>query len=373
MTVADLDAARRAQAEALCRWAGVTDPWLFAECVFDVGASGRSEFATSSAATELIAPPAAPPIAAKPIASGTLTAGSGDRLTFTGRAGDAVFVDITAPTLPNQCSPFRLLDPAGKDLGSGCNINGVGHIDRSELVVDGQYSVLLDARAGDTGRATMRVYVSHDTTGTLEPNGAPVSAVIEQPGALARYSFTGSAGQRVYVEVPESSLPDQCSPLELRDPAGRTVTSGCVVNGFGDIEGTLLPADGTYTVVVDPRDRTIGTVHLRLFAAKDQTGTIAVNGQPVVATIGQPGSVTRYHFTGTAGMSVTLAATGATLPNHCSPLELRDPADKLIMSGCVINGVGGIDKTVLPTTGAYTIVVDPSGAATGTVTLSLHS
>lgn len=71
-------------------------------------------------------------------------------------------------------------------------------------------------------------------------------------------------------------------------------------------------------------------------------------------------------------MSVTLDATDATLPDQCSPLELRDPAGKLLTSGCVINGVGGIDKTVLPVTGVYTIVVDPPGAATGTVTLLLH-
>jgi hypothetical protein len=373
MTVTDLDPTRRAQAEEICRWAGVTNSWQFIECVFDVAVTGRSEFAVNSASTALVVARAATPIAATPIASGTLTAGSDDRLTFAGRAGQAVFVDITAPTLRDECSPYRLLDPAGKAIGSGCNINGIGYIDRTELPVNGQYTLLIDARDGTTGRATMRVYAAQDVTGRVEPNGAPVSATIEQPGAIARYQFTATAGQRVFVEVPESNLPDQCSPLELRDPAGKLLTTGCVINGNGDIDGTVLPADGTYTVVVDPNDRTIGTIALRLFAAKDQNGTIAVNGSPVVATIGQPGFITRYQFSGTAGTSVTLDATGATLPDQCSPLELRDPTGKLLSTGCVINGEGSIDKTILPVTGSYTIVVDPSGAATGTVTLSLHS
>jgi hypothetical protein len=35
-------------------------------------------------------------------------------------------------------------------------------------------------------------------------------------------------------------------------------------------------------------------------------------------------------------------------------------------------GAPGIDATVLPASGAYTIVVDPSGAATGTVSLALR-
>ena len=369
--VADLDATRRAEAEAICRWAGVTDPWQFTECVFDVGISGRPEFAVSSAGTEVAAPPEAAPISTPPLASGTLTAGSKDGVSFDGRAGQAVFVDAIGPTVEDSCSPYRLVDPAGKQIGSGCNINGSGYIDRTELPVDGRYTVLLQSRDGATGRATVRVYVAQDTESTIEPNGPVLAASMEQPGALARYRFTGTAGQRVFMDVPDSSLPDQCSPLELRDQADKVLATGCVINGVGDIEGTVLPADGTYTVVVDPRDRAIGYVHVGLFAAKDETGTITVNGPPVTAVVGQPGLVLRYQFTGTAGASVTLEATDGTLPDQCSPLKLLDPSGDQLSSGCVINGAGDIRRTTLPVAGTYTIVVDPSSAATGTVTLSL--
>ncbi|MGW1062257.1 VWD domain-containing protein [Micromonospora rubida] len=371
MTVADLDPDQRAQAEEACRWAGVTDPGQLAECVFDVAVTGRPEFAVSAAATEQVAPPVAAPIAAAPIATATLKPG-GDGLTFPAHAGDAVFVDITAPGLADRCSPYRLVDPTGSNVASGCNINGAGYIDRADLTIDGTYTVVVDAAGGDTGRATVRVYAARDTTGTIRPNGPAVSATIEQPGALARYRFTGSAGQRVFIEVPESTLRDQCSPLGLRDPAGRTLKTGCVINGAGDIEGTVLPADGTYTVLVDPSDRSVGTVALKLFATRDQAGAISVDGPPVVATVDQPGAVIRYQFTGAAGASVTLAATAATLPDQCSPLELRDADGATLSSGCVINGAGGIEPTVLPDTGTYTIVVDPSGSATGSVTLALR-
>ncbi|MFC4145663.1 VWD domain-containing protein [Micromonospora mangrovi] len=370
-TAADLSPDRRARAEQVCRWAGLTDPWQFAECVFDVGVTGRAEFAVSGAATERVAPPAGAPIVAPPIATAALTPGEG-RLTFAGHRGDAVFVDVVAPGLPDRCSPYRLVDPAGKEIASGCNINGVGYIDRAELTVDGTYAVLVDADAAGTGRATVRVYAARDTVGTLQPNGPAVSASIEQPGAVARYRFTGSAGQRIYLEVPESSLRDQCSPLELRGPDGRTLSSGCVINGSGEVDGTLLPADGAYTVLVDPVDRTIGTVTLRLVATRDRTGDIDVGGPPVVATVDQPGAIRAYRFTATAGTSVSLVATAGTLPDQCSPLELRDPGGRRINSGCVILGSGGIDATVLPETGTYTVVVDPSGPATGSVTLTLR-
>ncbi|MBB5867724.1 hypothetical protein F4553_001103 [Allocatelliglobosispora scoriae] len=372
VTLEDLDAARRAQAEEICRWAGLSSGWQFLECVFDVAATGRSEFAASSASTGRVAP-APSPIKEKPIASGTLTAGTDEKLTFAGHTGDQVFVDVTGPTMSNECSPYVLLDPTGKEIASGCNINGVGYIDRTELTMDGQYSVTIKTRESANARANMRVYLAKDTVAAIKPNGDPVTAVIAQPGAEARYTFTGAAGQRVYVAVPASTLPNQCSPLELHDRTGKTLASGCVINGVGEIDGTLLPEDGTYTVVVDPNDRTIGSTDLQLFTAKDQTAEIALNGQPVVANVTQPGLVLRYRFTGTAGSSVTLTATDSTLPDQCSPLELLDPAGKLFASGCVINGSGGIAATVLPSTGTYTIVVDANVAAIGVATLTLRS
>ncbi|MEV6797237.1 VWD domain-containing protein [Micromonospora rifamycinica] len=369
--VDDLDPARRSQAEQVCRWAGITDPWQLAECVLDVGVTGRPEFAVSGVGTERIAPPAVAPIAATPAAAGTLTPGGGP-LAFPGRAGDAVFVDVTAPGLADGCSPYRLLDPTGTELASGCQLAGRGYIDRTDLTRDGTYTVILDAAAGGTGRAAVRVYLAHDTTGTLRPDAPAVSAAIVEPGGRARYRFTGVAGQRIFVEVPESTLPDQCSPLELLGPDATRLGGGCVVNGSGDIDGTVLPADGTYTVLVDPVDRTVGTVTLRLSATRDQIGTITVDGPSVVAAVDRPGAVRSYRFTATAGTSVAVTATDATLPDQCSPLELRDAVGAVLGGGCVVNGTGGIGATVLPDSGVYTVVVDPSGAATGTVTLTLR-
>ncbi|MET8230363.1 hypothetical protein ABZS77_06765 [Micromonospora sp. NPDC005298] len=52
-------------------------------------------------------------------------------------------------------------------------------------------------------------------------------------------------------------------------------------------------------------------------------------------------------------------------------LELRAPDGSPITSGCGVNGAGDIGPTVLPASGTYTLVVDPSGVATGQVTLTL--
>jgi hypothetical protein len=266
----------------------------------------------------------------------------------------------------------RLLDPTGTAIGRGCIINGAGTIDRTALMVDGDYTVLIEGNDGDTGKAMARVYESQDIDGTIEPGGASVTVALEQPGSVARYGFTGSAGQRVYLEA-DSSLPSQCSPLRLFSEDGRNLASGCVINGTGVIEGTVLPADGTYSVAVDPGSRTIGTVHMRLFATMDQVGGITVDGPSVVATIEAPGGVVRYEFTAAAGTSVTVAATDSTLPSQCSLLRLFDEDGEQVGSGCVISGEGEISSTVLPDAGVYVIEVDPNRSATGSLTLSLHT
>ncbi|MFG1672929.1 VWD domain-containing protein [Micromonospora sp. NPDC049282] len=371
VTAGGLDPARRAAAEQICRWAGVTAPGPLADCVFDVAVSGRPEFAVAGSTTERIAPPTGAPITAVPVATASLTPG-GEPLTFAGRAGDAVFVDATAPGIGDRCSPYLLADPAGREIASGCNINGAGYVDRVDLAATGTYALRVVAAAGDTGRAAVRVYAARDSDGTLQPNGPTVTASIEQPGARARYRFTGRTGERVFVDVPESTLTDQCSPLELRDADGQLLRSGCVVNGVGEIDGTLLPADGTYTVLVDPVERGTGTATLRLVAGRDRDATIEVGGPPVVADVDRPGAVTGYRFTAAAGTSVTVTATAATLPDQCGVLALRAPDGSTLTTGCVINGAGGITATTLPAAGAYTLLVDPSGAATGQVTVAVR-
>ncbi|MFY1619650.1 VWD domain-containing protein [Micromonospora sp. WMMD736] len=371
VSVADLDPARRAAAERICRWAGVTAAGPLADCVFDVAVSGRGEFAVAGATTERIAPPTAASITAVPFATASLTPG-GEPLTFPGRAGDSVFVDVTAPGMADRCSPYVLTDPTDRLIGAGCAIDGVGYIDRVDLTTTGPYAVRVTAAPGDTGRAAVRVYVARDVDGTLQANGPEVTATLEQPGAAARYRFAGQQGERVYVEVPTSALPNQCTPLELRDTEDRLLNSGCVINGVGEIDGTLLPADGTYTVVVDPTGRTTGTTTLRLVSSRDRAATITVGGPPVVATVDRPGAVTSYRFTAAAGTSVSLTATASDLPDQCGVLELRAPDGSPITSGCVINGAGDIGPTTLPAAGTYTVVVNPSGPATGRVTLVLR-
>jgi hypothetical protein len=364
--VAAKDLPNRATAEAICRRAGVSDPTALEDCILDVGLTGEVAFARDAVRTQQLLA-----TSGTTVLSVTQPGGQA-QLTFHGVAGQKVFIDVPAVTVPDQCGPLVLRDSAGTTLNSGCIINGTGFVDATVLPRDGEYLLVFKPHRG-TGQVSVRVITAVDQELTVTPGGPPITSTISQPGAVTRLRFAGTAGQRVFLGASSSMLPDQCSPLQLRGPNDNYLASGCIINGTGFIEGTVLPVSGQYTILVDPYRAGVGTTQLILVASTDQTGTISVNGPPVTATITQPGSLLRLTFSATAGQRVTLGAESATLPDQCSPLQLRGPGDDFLASGCIINGKGGIHPTTLPVTGTYTITIDPTGAATGTTQLRLHT
>jgi hypothetical protein len=293
------------------------------------------------------------------------------RLDFPATAGQKVFVDYTS-TLPDQCSVVRLRDPSGADMAGGCVIDGKGFIDGIVLPATGTYSILVDPQGTDTGVTLLHLISVTDQSVPTTIGGSPVAATISQPGGVSRLTFTGSAGQKVGVEVTNSTVPDSCV-LALRKPNGDQISGGCIIGGKGFIDGTVLPDSGQYTVVVDPSARDIGQSSVRVFAITDSQGTIAVNGSDVTVTIGQPGGVARLTFSGTAGQSVAIDVVSSTLPNQCGVVYLRDPANNEVAGGCIVDGKGGITSKTLPATGQYTIVIDPGWPDTGNAVLRLHT
>jgi hypothetical protein len=202
-------------------------------------------------------------------------------------------------------------------------------------------------------------------------DGPTVTATIATAGAVANFTFAATAGQKVYVAVPVTTLPDDCGSLRLLGSDNALVGSGCIVNGSGSIDGTVLPATGQYTIAVNPG--TTGDIQVRLTSATDQHGTIVVDGPAMTATIGQAGASATFTFAGTAGQKVILDVPSSTLPGDCGALSLRGPDGAVLTSGCIVNGTGSIEGTVLPATGQYSIVVDPGGDATGEAQVRLHT
>ncbi|WP_433724412.1 serine/threonine-protein kinase [Nocardia sp. CA-129566] len=290
--------------------------------------------------------------------------GDTGELAFTGTKGQKVFVEVASSTLPSGCS-LSLRDPVRKKIAEGCiHSDGSGFIDTTALPASGEYAVVLNPSNDATGEATVRVITVVDQDVTISPDGTPVTSRIDTPGAVSRFRFAGTKGQKVSVEVASSTLPSGCS-LSLRDPVRKKIAEGCIhSDGGGFIDTTALPVDGEYTLVIAPdyTDRIkngTGESQVRLFTVVDQDAAISPDGTPVTSRIDTPGAVSRFRFAGTKGQKVSVEVALSTLPSYgCSQLSLRDPVGKEIASGC-IHGSASIDTTALPVDGEYTLVIDP--------------
>ncbi|MBB5873396.1 hypothetical protein F4553_006830 [Allocatelliglobosispora scoriae] len=253
----------RAMAEQLCAMYGVTDPQVLAACVLDVALTGRPEFAAAAAASQLQLSGRATSGTSWSVRIGS--PGEKARVEFAGTARQKVSVEITT-TLPEQCTPFRLLDPSGAVLRTSCAGPTSNFLDGTVLPVDGTYAVLVDPNdtAADVGDVTLRLITVTDQRSAIEVDGAPVTARVDQPGAVAVLTFAGRSGQRVAVELSGATLPDECNHVGLWDSAMKLVAQACVSGGKGEIAATTLAVDGTYSVIVDPAGRKTGSITVRV-------------------------------------------------------------------------------------------------------------
>ncbi|HZM77100.1 MAG TPA: hypothetical protein VFC19_15310 [Candidatus Limnocylindrales bacterium] len=118
----------------------------------------------------------------------------------------------------------------------------------------------------------------------------------------------------------------------------------------------------------------------RPYAAADvaTTGTIAVNGASVVASVPTSGQVSLLWFSGTKGQRLSLGLTGSSFASDFtvaiySPYGGSLARDLFGAPWLGANLFGGLALPVLPSSGTYQIVIDPVGTGTGSVTATLST
>jgi hypothetical protein len=248
-----------------------------------------------------------------------------------------------------------------------------GQLDSFRLPRTGTFSVLVDPQGADGGSVTLQAFaVPDDVTGSITPGGPAVTVTTTAPGENATLTFMGAAGQRVALKVSGVTVgTSTCCSLKL------SLTG--LVNGqlFGTnggfVDTKTLPTTGLYTITVDPQGSDVGSVTLQLYdVPPDVTGTLAVAGPPVNVSLGTPGQNAVLSFQGTAGQRVTVRASGVTIgPSTCCSfaLSVKRP-DGVTIAIAVLGTNGGAVSPTLPTTGTYSVLVDPQAAFAGAATLT---
>jgi RHS repeat-associated protein len=302
----------------------------------------------------------------------TVAPGQNMAITFSGTAGERIAVKEAYSTSAYHTD--SILKPDGSTLATSGLIGGYASsyfFDTTTLPVDGTYTVYVDPSSTSTMPSTVTVYnVPADQTGTITPSQAGASvAVSTTPGQNATFTFSGTAGQRISATRTGSTYPTN-PKLWLLKPDGSTLAS--TLNSFMD--AATLPSTGTYTVKVDPQGADAGGLTLNVYDATDATGSVTPSATGGSATLSNvaPGQNMAFTFSGTAGQVI---AVNESYPNVTHYLSILKPDGSALWGPGLLTGGGSyfVDKTTLPSTGTYTVYVNPSDVATMSSTVTVYS
>jgi YD repeat-containing protein len=294
------------------------------------------------------------------------------RLTFQGTAGQMVYVKVNNDTsLFNHVWLYR---PDGNVLGASYADNASTKlIEPIVLPVSGTYSILTELFAEGDSVTLSLGQGRPDITGTLVLDGQPLTINVPTAKQVARYTFNGTAGQRVGIKT---------SDVTMR--SGSVTISGlqreCCGQQFVGSQGIErerfslwnISTTGPNALLMDPNSDYTGGLTLRPYdVPPDVTGTITPNGPAVTVTAAAPGQNATLTFNGTTGQQLTIHVTNNTIGKVS--IEVMRPTG-VHQTFHRVNG-GSFDLPIqsLPTPGTYSISVNPWRANTGSVTLSVTS
>ncbi len=304
----------------------------------------------------------------------TTTLGQNAKYTFSGTAGNRVFVKISSVSMtggsPNWTT-VAIKKPDGTNLIS-TTVTTSGQIDTTTLPVTGTYTVLGDPLNTSAGSMTLQLYnVPADVTGTITPGGSAVSVTTTTPGQNASYTFSGTANQRVSLNVSSVSFTgNSWVTIYIKKPDGSSLTLTTVDASGGFLDTKTCPVNGTYTVLVDPVNANTGSLTLTLYdVPADDSDTTTVNGSGVTVSTTVPGQNAEVTFSGTSTQQVTVRLTSNSL--GLITVKLLKPDGTTLTQHSSSSTNFNLLQQTLPTTGTYKVVVDPSGMNTGSITVAV--
>ncbi|WNM26766.1 hypothetical protein RN607_11245 [Demequina capsici] len=307
-------------------------------------------------------------------------AGQVGLLTVPAVAGDRIAVDVTGSTFGNSTSyaQVSVIAPDGSLVVAPTGFASAGvFIEPVVATLDGTYTVLIDPQGTRTGSASVTVYdVPADVVVPAVAGGEAVSVATSTAGQNASVVFAGTAGQRVSVTLSDSTFGTSSTSVQVLDPEGSVVTSTSFTSTSTYIDTLTLPADGDYTIALNPSRAITGTVDVQVADASSAVIAGAADGSNITVTTSTPGQDGEVSFDAAAGDRIavrtswtTFGSTSATMVR----LSLVSPSGVTVIPLTAQGSNYFIEPVTLPETGTYRLVVNPPGSQTGSVGLNLYT
>jgi hypothetical protein len=247
--------------------------------------------------------------------------------------------------------------------------NGTVFVDAVALPVTGTYTVVVDPLLAGTGSTTVTIADVVDGTGTIAIDGPAVSFTASTPGQRMRLTFSGAAGQRISAWGTNNGTSWLYTPLAVLKPDGTTLGSlNGAISAF--LEPPVLPVAGTYTLLIDPYTYHTGSGTVRLYDVADVTAALTIGGSAVQVTTTKPGHKAKLTFNGTAGQRINAVGTQVSATGWLFwPFAVLKPDGTTLASVSSGPSPASLGPLTLPTTGTYSVLVDPRETATGTASV----
>lgn len=280
-------------------------------------------------------------------------------LSFTGTQGQVISLRGTAATVDGS---ITIKKPDGTTLAFAQGGFLFGFIDQQTLPVTGTYTIAVDFGAQAVGSININLYDATDLTSAIEIDGSQVNLTTTVPGQNGRFTFDGTTGQRIFINLPTSG-----NSYALKRPNGTVVSQ---MPGGTFIDTVTLDATGAFTILGDPQGTNTGTLSARIYSVPaDLTGSITVNAAAIPVAVANIGQNYELTFDVVASQQVTVHVTGSTY--QCVGVYLMNSSGTVLTSAGPCQATFNLSPFTLPSAGTYKIKVDPSGPHTGTLNLSV--
>ena len=138
------------------------------------------------------------------------------------------------------------------------------YINSTTLPASGTYKILVDPQHANTGNVTLALYdVPADFTATVQINDPAINLPLNAVGQHAQINFSGTSGQQTTVRITNNNIVGV--RVSLVAPDSSVIYTG----NFGsdsniNLPMPVLPATGTYTVIIDPYIGRTGSMNLQI-------------------------------------------------------------------------------------------------------------